>query len=138
VIINKSGRFSHSRNKKSKKYFSIREQPVLFRTFSSLQIMQRPAETNFASQTFCSRSLSPRRKQRRGLRHRTEQDQEGELSMAKTAADVMIEGLIDWGVDTVFGIPGDGINGIMESLRTHQKQVRFIQTRHEEAVAFMA
>src|SRR5579859_3899948 len=58
--------------------------------------------------------------------------------MAKTAADVMIEGLIDWGVDTIFGIPGDGINGIMESLRTHQKEVRFIQTRHEEAAAFMA
>ena len=58
--------------------------------------------------------------------------------MAKTAADVMIEGLIDWGVDTIFGIPGDGINGVMESLRTHQKQVRFIQTRHEEAAALMA
>src|SRR5579859_1001107 len=58
--------------------------------------------------------------------------------MAKTAADVMIEGLIDWGVDTIFGIPGDGINGIMESLRTHQEQVRFIQVRHEEAAAFMA
>ena len=40
--------------------------------------------------------------------------------MAKTAADVMIETLADWGVDTIFGIPGDGINGIMESLRTHQ------------------
>ena len=58
--------------------------------------------------------------------------------MAKTAADVLIEGLIDWGVDTVFGIPGDGVNGIMESLRTHQKQIRFIQVRHEEAAAFMA
>src|ERR1041385_2383445 len=58
--------------------------------------------------------------------------------MAKTAADVMIEGLIDWGVDTIFGIPGDGINGIMESLRTHQEQIRFVQVRHEEAAAFMA
>ncbi|HEY2393054.1 MAG TPA: thiamine pyrophosphate-dependent enzyme [Candidatus Angelobacter sp.] len=58
--------------------------------------------------------------------------------MAKTAADVLIEGLMDWGVDTVFGIPGDGINGIMESLRTHQEQIRFIQVRHEEAAAFMA
>src|SRR6201986_4370234 len=58
--------------------------------------------------------------------------------MAKTAADVLIEGLIDWGVDTVFGIPGDGVNGIMESLRTHQEQIRFIQVRHEEAAAFMA
>src|SRR5512140_3247551 len=58
--------------------------------------------------------------------------------MAKTAADVLIETLIDWGVDTVFGLPGDGINGIMESLRTHQEQVRFIHVRHEEAAAFMA
>ena len=58
--------------------------------------------------------------------------------MAKTAADVMIEGLIDWGVDTIFGLPGDGINGIMEALRTHQEQIRFIQVRHEEAAAFMA
>ena len=37
--------------------------------------------------------------------------------MAKTAADILIEGLIDWGVDTVYGLPGDGINGIMEALR---------------------
>ncbi|HET9285354.1 MAG TPA: thiamine pyrophosphate-dependent enzyme [Candidatus Angelobacter sp.] len=58
--------------------------------------------------------------------------------MAKTAADVLIESLIDWGVDTIFGLPGDGINGIMESLRTHQEQIRFIQVRHEEAAAFMA
>lgn len=58
--------------------------------------------------------------------------------MAKTAADVMIECLIDWNVDTIFGIPGDGINGIMESLRTHQEQIRFVQVRHEEAAAFMA
>jgi pyruvate dehydrogenase (quinone)/pyruvate oxidase len=58
--------------------------------------------------------------------------------MARTAADVLIETLIDWGVDTVFGIPGDGINGIMESLRTHQDQIRFVQVRHEESAAFAA
>lgn len=58
--------------------------------------------------------------------------------MAKTAADVLIEGLIDWGVEVVFGLPGDGINGIMEALRTHQEQIRFVQVRHEEAAAFMA
>lgn len=55
-----------------------------------------------------------------------------------TAADVLIEKLIDWGVDTIFGLPGDGINGIMEALRTHQEKVRFVQVRHEEAAAFMA
>src|SRR5919199_1898724 len=55
-----------------------------------------------------------------------------------TAADVLIESLSDWGVDTIFGLPGDGINGIMEALRTRQEKVRFIQVRHEEAAAFMA
>ena len=58
--------------------------------------------------------------------------------MAMTAADVLIETLIDWGVDVVFGLPGDGINGIMESLRTHKDQIRFVQVRHEESAAFMA
>jgi pyruvate dehydrogenase (quinone) len=58
--------------------------------------------------------------------------------MAKTAADSLIETIMDWGVDTVFGLPGDGINGIMEALRKRQDQVRFIQVRHEESAAFMA
>jgi pyruvate dehydrogenase (quinone) len=56
----------------------------------------------------------------------------------KTGADILIDTLIDWGVDTVFGLPGDGINGIMEALRKRQELVRFIQVRHEEAAAFMA
>jgi pyruvate dehydrogenase (quinone) len=58
--------------------------------------------------------------------------------MAKTAADVLVEGLIGWGVDVVFGLPGDGINGIMEALRQQRDRVRFIQVRHEESAAFMA
>jgi pyruvate dehydrogenase (quinone) len=58
--------------------------------------------------------------------------------MAETAADVLVETIIDWGVDTVFGLPGDGINGIMEALRTRQDRIRFVQVRHEEAAAFMA
>jgi pyruvate dehydrogenase (quinone) len=55
-----------------------------------------------------------------------------------TAADVLVEALVDWGVEVIFGLPGDGINGIMESLRTHQDKIRFVQVRHEEAAAFMA
>src|SRR5947207_486669 len=55
-----------------------------------------------------------------------------------TAGDVLVETLMDWGVDTIFGIPGDGINGIMEALRIRKDQVRFIQVRHEEAAAFNA
>ena len=58
--------------------------------------------------------------------------------MARTAADVLVDGIIDWGVDVIFGLPGDGINGIMESLRKRQDRIRFIQVRHEEAAAFMA
>src|SRR5437868_6662366 len=58
--------------------------------------------------------------------------------MAETAADVLVERIISWGVDTVFGLPGDGINGIMEALRIRQTRVRFLQVRHEEAAAFMA
>jgi pyruvate dehydrogenase (quinone) len=55
-----------------------------------------------------------------------------------TAADVLVESLIEWGVDVVFGLPGDGINGIMESLRVHREKIRFVQVRHEETAAFMA
>src|SRR3954454_18486120 len=58
--------------------------------------------------------------------------------MAQTAADALVETLLGWGVEVVFGLPGDGINGIMEALRTRQDRVRFIQARHEEAAAFMA
>src|ERR671934_2452377 len=58
--------------------------------------------------------------------------------MANTTADLLIERLIEWGVDTVFGLPGDGINGIFEALRTHQDRMKFIQVRHEEAAAFAA
>jgi pyruvate dehydrogenase (quinone) len=58
--------------------------------------------------------------------------------MTKTTSDVLIETLIDWGVDTVFGIPGDGVNGVIEALRKKQDRIRFIQTRHEEAAAFAA
>src|SRR5438067_10390599 len=55
-----------------------------------------------------------------------------------TASDVLVESLIDWGVEVVFGLPGDGINGIMEALRTHKEKIRFVQVRHEESAAFCA
>ncbi len=58
--------------------------------------------------------------------------------MADTGADVLIEGLLDWGVEVIFGLPGDGINGIMEALRTRKDRIRFVQVRHEESAAFMA
>ncbi|GAA4505609.1 thiamine pyrophosphate-binding protein [Nonomuraea ferruginea] len=58
--------------------------------------------------------------------------------MATIASELLIERLAEWGVDTVFGIPGDGINGIMEGLRRHSDRVRFVLVHHEEAAAFMA
>src|SRR3954451_25443311 len=58
--------------------------------------------------------------------------------MEKTSADALVETLQEWGVDTVFGLPGDGINGIMEALRKRRDAIRFVQVRHEEAAAFMA
>ena len=53
-------------------------------------------------------------------------------------ADIIADALLDWNVDTIFGLPGDGINGFMEALRTRQDKIRFILVRHEESAAFMA
>src|ERR1051326_8166253 len=61
-----------------------------------------------------------------------------ESCMKTTASDVLIDAIHDWGVDVVFGLPGDGINGIMEALRKRADKIRFVQVRHEEAAAFMA
>ena len=58
--------------------------------------------------------------------------------MAETAGDILVQTLIDWGVEVVFGIPGDGINGVIESLRKRKDDIRFIQVRHEETAAFAA
>jgi pyruvate dehydrogenase (quinone) len=58
--------------------------------------------------------------------------------MSSTTADLLVERLIEWGIDTIFGFPGDGINGIFEALRNRQEKIRFVQVRHEEAAAFAA
>jgi pyruvate dehydrogenase (quinone)/pyruvate oxidase len=58
--------------------------------------------------------------------------------MSKIASEALIERLVDWGVDTIFGLPGDGINGIMEGLRRNSDKIRFVLVHHEEAAAFMA
>jgi pyruvate dehydrogenase (quinone)/pyruvate oxidase len=58
--------------------------------------------------------------------------------VAEITSEVLIKRLADWGVDTVFGLPGDGINGIMEGLRRHADRVKFVLVHHEEAAAFMA
>ncbi len=58
--------------------------------------------------------------------------------MPPTGAETLVDALIAWGVDVVFGIPGDGINAIMEALRRRQDRIQFIQVRHEESAAFAA
>jgi len=55
-----------------------------------------------------------------------------------TGAQILWECLVREGVDTVFGLPGDGINGVMESLRTHADEIRFVHVRHEETAALAA
>jgi len=69
---------------------------------------------------------------------RGERGGESDADRKATAADVLVERLLDWNVSVVFGLPGDGINGIMEALRERQDRIRFVQVRHEEAAAFMA
>jgi glyoxylate carboligase len=54
------------------------------------------------------------------------------------ASDVLVERLMEWGVDTIFGLPGDGIDGVFEALRKHKDRTRFIHVRHEESAALMA
>ena len=59
--------------------------------------------------------------------------------MANTVSDALIDRLQIWGVDRIYGYPGDGINGIMGALdRADEGAIAFIQSRHEEAAAFMA
>jgi pyruvate dehydrogenase (quinone) len=58
--------------------------------------------------------------------------------MARNGSDILIDNLITWGVDTIFGMPGDGINGLMEAIRQREGKIRFIQVRHEESAALMA
>jgi pyruvate dehydrogenase (quinone) len=73
-----------------------------------------------------------------GLDRRPWNITEREATLARIASEALVERLIDWGVDTVFGLPGDGINGIMEGLRRHQDRLKFVLVHHEEAAAFMA
>ena len=58
--------------------------------------------------------------------------------MSASVSDFLIERLSDWGVQRIYGYPGDGINGIMGALAKTQDKVQFVQTRHEEMAAFMA
>ena len=58
--------------------------------------------------------------------------------MADTVGDFFWKRLSEWGVRTIFGYPGDGINGLLGSLQRLDLPFEFIQVRHEEMAAFMA
>lgn len=58
--------------------------------------------------------------------------------MADTASDQLVDRLLEWGIDTWFGLPGDGINGVFEALRVRDERIRFIHVRHEETAALAA
>jgi pyruvate dehydrogenase (quinone) len=61
-----------------------------------------------------------------------------EGNVSQTVSDFIVQRLREWGVDTIYGYPGDGINGMMAALRRSENRPRFIQTRHEEIAAFCA
>ena len=56
----------------------------------------------------------------------------------QNAGEKLIDLLIEWGVDHIYGMPGDSINSIIEPLRKKQDKIKFIQVRHEEAGALAA
>jgi pyruvate dehydrogenase (quinone) len=58
--------------------------------------------------------------------------------LAKKVADVIIESLIAAGVKRVYGISGDSLNGITDSIREHDKDIFWVHVRHEESAAFAA
>ncbi len=58
--------------------------------------------------------------------------------MSESVADYVMQRLYGWGVRTIYGYPGDGINGFLGALDRAKEQLRFVQVRHEELAAFMA
>jgi pyruvate dehydrogenase (quinone) len=57
--------------------------------------------------------------------------------MAKSAAEVIVETLIAAGVKRVYGLPGDSLNGLTDSIRQHP-EIEWVHVRHEEVAAFAA
>ncbi|MFF4884822.1 thiamine pyrophosphate-requiring protein [Streptomyces nigra] len=58
--------------------------------------------------------------------------------MSTTVADHILERLRAWGVEHVFGYPGDGINGLLAAWGRAENRPRFVQSRHEEMSALQA
>lgn len=59
--------------------------------------------------------------------------------MSKIKANhVLIKTLEAWGIDHLYGIPGDSIDVIVDSLRTESSNIKFINVRHEEVASLTA
>jgi pyruvate dehydrogenase (quinone) len=58
--------------------------------------------------------------------------------MSTTVADQLLARLREWGIEQIFGYPGDGINGILGAFSRADDKPHFIQARHEEMAAFEA
>ena len=57
--------------------------------------------------------------------------------MAKKVAELFVDVLAEAGVQRIYGVSGDSLNGITDSLRT-QRQIEWVHVRHEEVAAFAA
>src|SRR5438270_9989131 len=57
--------------------------------------------------------------------------------MAKTAAEVIVDTLVASGIKRVYGVPGDSLNGITDSIRK-TPEIEWVHVRHEEVAAFAA
>ena len=55
----------------------------------------------------------------------------------KTVAELLVDVLVDAGVERVYGVPGDSLNGITDSIRVRQN-ISWVGVRHEESAAFAA
>src|SRR4051794_26492075 len=58
--------------------------------------------------------------------------------MSENVAGFMLGRLHKWGVNRIYGYPGDGINGLLGAFHEHGDEVEFVQMRHEEVAAFAA
>lgn len=56
----------------------------------------------------------------------------------QTVSDFILSRLSQWGINRIFGYPGDGINGLIGAFGRTKEPLEFVQTRHEELAAFMA
>jgi len=54
------------------------------------------------------------------------------------ASEPLVRRLIDWGIEIVFGRPGDGPEGIVQAFRRHRDEIRLLTVEHEEAAGLMA